>query len=392
MHVRLAFHPYFFVAGGPNQVEFPQNCRKMMADSSNDVNNFSQYIRKIEVTHIFIHMPILFFLRHTVVQWGCRKAANSLKIINNNDNNWILYSAFLVLDTTQSALQFHITPGHWIQYPALIAHLLNALGSILARHHFRGAHIAHQVTNKVCILPGTHLYTWVESSNVDKVSCWRTKVPGIDGIGTRNPLIQSQGFNPIYHGTSEMVVHCPRAMPRSHLLTKPSRICHLRQFLQNGVGHDYMYYHGSYRMYVAAMGCTVATRAVVFRLFQKTVILPPKPCQFSVNLYPILRHIFHPICINLPWIKHQSVNFLQSYKGFVVLVSLFPLIIFENVTEQYMIFINLMVVMISFTHVLKSSTIFLLHLELKPENGFKLKTGFDFRRSVSVRLTFWLQL
>ena len=41
---------------------------------------------------------------------------------------------------------------------------------------------------------------------------------------------------------------------------------------------------------------------------------------------------------------------------------------------------------------LKSSTIFLLHLELNPKNGFKLKTGFDFRRSVSVRLTFWLQL
>ena len=34
---------------------------------------------------------------------------------------------------------------------------------------------------------------------------------------------------------------------------------------------------------------------------------------------------------------------------------------------------------------LKSSTIFLLHLELKPKNGFKLKTGFEFRRSVSVR-------
>ena len=53
-----------------------------------------------------------------------------------------------------------------------------------------------------------------------------------------------------------------------------------------------------------------------------------------------------------------------------------------------MIFINLMLVMISLTMFLMSSTIFLLHLELKPENGFKLKTGFDFRRSVSVRLTF----
>ena len=30
--------------------------------------------------------------------------------------------------------------------------------------------------NIVRILPGPHLTTWVESSNVDKVSCWRTKV------------------------------------------------------------------------------------------------------------------------------------------------------------------------------------------------------------------------
>ena len=54
-------------------------------------------------------------------------------------------------------------------------HLLNSLGSILARCYFRGAHMPHHATNNVRILPGTHLYTWVESSNVDKVSCWRTK-------------------------------------------------------------------------------------------------------------------------------------------------------------------------------------------------------------------------
>ena len=28
------------------------------------------------------------------------------------------------------------------------------------------------------------------------------KVPGIDGKRTHNPLIQSHGLNPIYHGTS----------------------------------------------------------------------------------------------------------------------------------------------------------------------------------------------
>ena len=62
--------------------------------------------------------------------------------------------------------------------------------------HYRQIHTQHIIH----ILPGTHLYTRVESSNVDKVSCWRTKVPGIDGHRTRNSLIQSQGFNPIYHG------------------------------------------------------------------------------------------------------------------------------------------------------------------------------------------------
>ena len=51
--------------------------------------------------------------------------------------------------------------------PALIVHLLNSLGSILARRHFKGAHMPHQETNNIYILPGTHLYTWMESSNVD---------------------------------------------------------------------------------------------------------------------------------------------------------------------------------------------------------------------------------
>ena len=31
-------------------------------------------------------------------------------------------------------------------------------------------------------------------------------VPGIDGNRNRNPLIQSQGFNPIYHGTSTSLI------------------------------------------------------------------------------------------------------------------------------------------------------------------------------------------
>ena len=90
-----------------------------------------------------------------------------------------------------------------ISIPALIVHFFISQGSIRVRRHFRSAHMPHQATINVRILPDTHLYTWVESSNVDKVSCWRTKkVPGIYGNRTCNPLVQSQGFNPIYHGTS----------------------------------------------------------------------------------------------------------------------------------------------------------------------------------------------
>ena len=129
---------------------------------------------------------------------------NFQDIFYNKNDNWFLYSAFLAWNTTQSALQCIISPvtGFDIN-PALIVHLLNSLGSILARCQFRGAHMPNQVTNNVFILLGTHLYTWVESSNVNQMSCWRTIASAcIDGNRTRNPLIQSQGFNPIYHGTS----------------------------------------------------------------------------------------------------------------------------------------------------------------------------------------------
>ena len=121
--------------------------------------------------------------------------------INSNNHNWFLYNTFLVWDTIQSVLQWLPPVIGFNINPALIVYLLNSLGSILARRHFRGAHMPNQATSYIRILPGTHLYTRVKSSNVDIVSCWRTtKVPGIDGNQTHNPLIVR--FSPIYHGTS----------------------------------------------------------------------------------------------------------------------------------------------------------------------------------------------
>ena len=55
----------------------------------------------------------------TVIQaWSSHVGKEAGCWYNNNNNNWFLYSAFLVWDTstTQSALQCIIPPGHWIQY------------------------------------------------------------------------------------------------------------------------------------------------------------------------------------------------------------------------------------------------------------------------------------
>ena len=54
------------------------------------------------------------------------------------------YSALLVWDTTQSALQYIIFPGHWIQYQSCTHSVPSQLpGSILAR---RTCHIKRQIT------------------------------------------------------------------------------------------------------------------------------------------------------------------------------------------------------------------------------------------------------
>ena len=99
---------------------------------------------------------------------------------------------------------YYYYPGRWIQFQdGTYLHNFHSQGSIpcqAAYHGVTGKYI-HNISF-TSYRVRTHLYTWLESSNVDKVSCWRTKVPGIDGNRTRNPLIQSQGFTPIYHGTS----------------------------------------------------------------------------------------------------------------------------------------------------------------------------------------------
>ena len=103
--------------------------------------------------------------------------------INNNNNNRFLYSTFPNYD--QSASQCIITPVIGFRHnSALRVHFLHSLGSIPASRRFTGAHMPTQPQFR-SHPTGSPFNTWVESSNVDKVSCWRTKVPGDSGIRTR---------------------------------------------------------------------------------------------------------------------------------------------------------------------------------------------------------------
>ena len=94
-----------------------------------------------------------------------------------------LYSAFPNYD--QSASQCIITPVIGFRHnSALKVHFLYSLGSIPASRRFIGAHVPTQPQFR-SHPTGSPFNTWVESSNVDKVSCWRTKVPCESGNRTR---------------------------------------------------------------------------------------------------------------------------------------------------------------------------------------------------------------
>ena len=95
-------------------------------------------------------------------------------------------------------------PGHWIQYQSCTMKCTFStpwgafwLGATSGVHT---CHIMQQITfasYRVPIYtPGWRAAMWI------KCLAEGQKVPGIDRNRTRNPLIQSQGLNPIYHGTS----------------------------------------------------------------------------------------------------------------------------------------------------------------------------------------------
>ena len=87
------------------------------------------------------------------------------------------------------ALTAYVYPSHCINFnAALTVHNFHSLGSIPCLKlpktycHNGTGKFKHNIFR---ILPRPHLYTWVKSSNADKLPCWRTKVHGDGGLRTR---------------------------------------------------------------------------------------------------------------------------------------------------------------------------------------------------------------
>ena len=94
----------------------------------------------------------------------------------NENDNWFLYNAFLI---KIKALHSVLLP--WSLASESILHsqcTFSTPWGALWPVAILQAGTCQLNRNTICILLGPHLYTWVESSNVDKVSCWWTKVPG----------------------------------------------------------------------------------------------------------------------------------------------------------------------------------------------------------------------
>ena len=143
------------------------------------------------------------------IQPGCASESSYDKTVDNNNDNSCIYNAHLSIQwgCSRRNILLLLRSLDTISRPHLQYTISTPKGAFLVELPmvaFRQIHTQHILH----ILPGTHLYTWVKSSNVDKVSCWRTKVPGIDGNRTCNPLIQNQGFTPIYHDADLWVSTC----------------------------------------------------------------------------------------------------------------------------------------------------------------------------------------
>ena len=89
-----------------------------------------------------------------------------------------------------------ITPGHLVQFRPV---QLSCTHSQLPGEHTSGGQ-PYRCTMLIFTRPGTHLYSWVESSNMDKMPCWRTKAAG--RVRTRGLTIRKHALYRSCHTAS----------------------------------------------------------------------------------------------------------------------------------------------------------------------------------------------
>ena len=103
-------------------------------------------------------------------------------MINNNRPSCMYNHSHPTSEDAQGATYTIITPIVGYSFKtALTVHNFHYQGRIPCRAAIVALQANTYTTYPSHPIPDTHLYTWVESSNVDKVSCWRKQVPCIDG-------------------------------------------------------------------------------------------------------------------------------------------------------------------------------------------------------------------
>ena len=113
---------------------------------------------------------------------------------NNNNNNNIFFFKIALFLLRSERFTVYYYPGHRIQNQFCTQSALSPLpGEHSGQSPFDRRTHANTPQYRPHPIPGPHLHTWVESSNVDKVSCWRTKVPGHSANRTRALSVRVEG-------------------------------------------------------------------------------------------------------------------------------------------------------------------------------------------------------
>ena len=105
-------------------------------------------------------------------------------------------------------------------------HFLHSLGSIPSSRHFIGAHVP-TLPQYRSHPTGSPFNTWVESSNVDKVSCWRTKVPCESGNRTRTLSVRVE--RSLHYTTAPPHLFKPCSSRKGKTSTLSHKMCPRKQ-------------------------------------------------------------------------------------------------------------------------------------------------------------------